>query len=328
MKMFRLHNMRRLLVRGCAALLFLGCTADEEPQSALGNPIPVTIAVEGVANLTTRAATALTTGTAYLTAGGEAFKRYVYSSETGVTSANPLVWTSLDAITVYGYYIDGGETMPNSITAPYYTVNPASSSFLVGYDVVQFGTENNTANLTLRQQLAKVTVTVKSLDGSVVSDPKLGGGLLYTTGTFDPTSFNEGGYANGGANETGWTPATNLDRETLPMNTDATNTTNGNYVFYAYVLPQQFTNTSVDFLTVQITSGELVHTVGYRLNANLIMKAGGTYNLVVDPVTNALYLNTDINVEDIGDSDNSNLIDNGYVDERDPGNDYDWWYWV
>lgn len=277
--------------------------------------------------MTTRTATPMTAGTAYLIAGGD-YRRYVYSSTTGVTSANPLVWTSLAPITIYGYYIDGGQTMPNSTSAPSYTVNPSSASFLVGKDQVTFGGEHNIAQLILRQQLAKVTVTVTSLDGSVISDAKLGGDLLYTTGTFSPASFNVNGYANGGTNGTGWTPATNLDPETLSMTLDATHSSGNNYVFYAYVLPQLFSNTSVDFLVVKVTSGTLVHHVGYRLNAAITMKAGGTYNLVVDNVTNALFLNTGVNVEDIGDSDNSNLIDNGYVDEVNPGNNKDRWVWL
>ena len=329
MKMFKFltHSTYAVVTACSAVLLCAACTADDESQPALGSPIPVTIGIEGVVNFTTRSATALSTGTAYLTAGGEAFKRYVYSSETGVTSANPLVWTSLDPITVYGYYIDGGETIPNSISTPYYTVDPANASFMVGKDVVQFGAANNTANLTLRQQLAKVTVTVSSLDGSVISDAKLGGGLLYTTGTFASTEYNDAGYATGGENGTGWTRATNLNPETLSMTKDETSSSGNDYVFYAYVLPQQFTNTTVDFLTVKVTSGELVHQVGYRLTATLTMKAGCTYNLSVDKVTNSLYLNTDITVDDIPDSDNSNSIDNGSVDTTDPGNTYDRWIW-
>ena len=320
MKMFKLlaHPIYAVVTACSAVLLCAACTADES-LPALGSPIPVTIGIEGVANITTRSATALSTGTAYLTAGGEAFKRYVYSSETGVTSANPLVWTSLDPITVYGYYIDGGETMPNSITAPYYTVDPANASFLVGKDIVQFGSENNIANLTLRQQLAKVIVTVTSIDGSVISDAKLGGGLLYTSGTFASTEYSDAGYATGGENGTGWTRATNLDPKTLSMTKDETSSSGNDYVFYAYVLPQQFTSTTVDFLTVKVTSGDLVHQVGYRLTATLTMKAGSTYNLSVDKVTNLLYLNTGIVVDDIAESETADLIENSSVDQSDPG---------
>ena len=314
----RSHSLLSALVVCLALFSFGACNSDEEPQDYIGTPIPVSIDIEGMAQMTTRTATPMTTGTAYLIAGGD-YRRYVYSSTTGVTSANPLVWTSLDPITIYGYYIDGGETMPNSTSAPSYTVNPSSASFLVGKDQVTFGGNHSVAQLTLRQQLAKVTVTVTSLDGSVISDAKLGGGLLYTTGTFSPASFNENGYANGGTNGTGWTPATNFDPETLSMTKNVTASSGNSYVFYAYVLPQLFSDTSVDFLVVKVTSGTLVHYVGFRLNAALTMKAGGTYNLVVDNVTNALYLNTNIVVDDIADSETADLIDNSSVNTVDPG---------
>ncbi len=292
------------------AMALAACTADDATNSGspyAGKPVDIAISLDGVAQ--TRAETAMTTGSAYLISNvtGATMKRYTWSTtENKFTSENQLMWMA-PTMTITGYYINGGASRPADDFA--YTVSSTTQSYCVGQTTATFGTTES-VSIVLKQQLAKVTVTVDSKDGSTLSSPRLGGGVLYMSGNFDNTSFSNN-YANGGTDGTGWTVASNGTPTTIDMTQSATSGTSVTYS--AIILPQTISNTSVNFFTITAANGGLNHTVSYRLAAAQTFKAGCQYNLKVDAVTNTLYLETDIEIEDFGVPESADMIDNSKV---------------
>lgn len=296
-------NKRRVVYLGFI-LTLISCTTDESSKydlSYIGQIVDINICLDDRALTRTES---MTTGSAYLISNtsGSVMKRYTWNSELGkFTSENQLIWTA-PTMVITGYYINGGNTRPADDFS--YTVSPTTQNYCVGQTTANFNSGSpESISIVLKQQLAKVSVTLESTDGSTLSDPKLGGGVLYTSGIFDKSSFGATSYANGGTDGSGWTVASNGTPTTIDMTVASSNT------FTAIILPQKITNTSVDFFTVTVTKGSLVHTVGYRLADTQVFKAGYTYNLKVDGVTNTLYLESDIIVEDFNAPDVGDKID-------------------
>lgn len=288
-------------------LCLWACTDDDSGESYLGKPVDLNICMEGTVQ--TRVATAMTTGSVYLKSNieGATWKRYTWDSDNSkYTSENQLMWTAPTMI-ITGYYINDGSARPADDLS--YTVTSTTQSYLVGQTTATYGSTEN-VNITLKQQLAKIKVTVESKDGSTLSNPRLGGDVLYTTGVFDNSSFNDG-YSNGGSTGTGWTVSPNGLPSTVDMIQE---TSTGSSVTYsAIILPQSISNTTVNFFVVTASNGgNLSHQVGYRLANATTFVAGRLYELKVDAVTNTLYLESDVIVDDFSEPDTGDKIDNTY----------------
>ena len=279
-----------------AALLFAGCSADGSDKPFVpGEPMSLTI---NLANDATTRSFANPDGLVFVNSNKSSVtKSYTYeSSSNSFVSENPLVWLDKTmTLTGFFYRING---IADQLTF-LYTVDASKNqtSYCAGQTTVTYP---NNVSLELRQQLAKIEITVTADDGTgtVQTNPKLGGGMLYMTGTFDPSTFNANGYATGGTDGTGWNPSTNTDKKTINMKkvSDA----NGVYKYSAVILPQKITDTSTPFFTVDIgpTTSTVLTTAKYKLSSATTFKAGYTYTLNVDNVTNTLFIESGILVDD------------------------------
>ena len=284
-------------------LLVEACTQDEEEQPLFfGQPMDLCL------NIDSRAFTRsmdTPTGSVFVQSNlSTVTKRYTYDGGKFV-SDNPLMWLASN-MTINGYYYQiNGATGEMTFL---YTVdnddNHLQTSFCAGQVSVTYPSD---VKLELRQQLAMIEVTVKADDGTgtVQSHPLFGGDLLYMTGTFDPTTFDAKGYATGGTGGTGWIPSTNTDKKTIAMKTKSSS--NGEYTYYAVILPQRITDTSTPIFTVDVgpNAQTVMTTVKYKLKSATTFKAGYTYQLRVDNVTNTLYVDSGVQVEDFENFDSS-----------------------
>lgn len=290
-----------------AIFLFSSCIeekTDVEDSLFLGTPIKVDVSL-GDGYTQTRAITQMEIGSsAYLSTDHVVMREYYYSEEGKLTSHSPLVWTSADPITIYGYYVDGGLQIPSSDRS--YSVTPTTHSYLAGKTIVKYndtsGTYPQDADLTLRQQLAKILIRVKVADGtSSVTDGKLGGGMLYTSGVFSDLYNSNGygiggnGYVEGSSEGTGWTVLTNEDPVILDLDEPVYDSNTKTYTYTAIIMPQIVSNTTTEFFTIKVAGAFSAH---YYLREAITFRAGRVYELVVDDVTKTLYLNNTVLVED------------------------------
>ena len=267
------------------ALFALGaCSGHDQDTdlSFIGQPVEISLGVEGGA--TTRAVAALTTGTAYLNGGSSHMKPYTYSSESKTyTSTDPLVWTDMN-MTIYGYYADNGQTAVTS-SLDYsidYSSNAVAGSFLAGKTTASYSTRTP-VSIVLRQQLARIYLTVRAESGSVIASPQLN--HLYTAGTFQK-SLDGNGYGNGGSNGSGW--ETSGSTETISMSEAS-----GTNAYHAYIIPQTI-NAGVTFFSVGVDG----LTAEFQLASTKTFRAGSQYNLVVDEVSHTLYLESEVAIKD------------------------------
>ncbi len=296
------------------ALTLTACGSDDAVGEAsyIGKPIDISITLDDMAQ--TRTEAPMTTGSAYLKSNiaGAVWKRYTWDSQTSkFTSENQLMWTA-STMVITGYYINNGASRPADDLS--YTVSSSNQTYLVGQTTATWGSTSS-LSITLKQQLAKIVITIASNDGSTLKNPRLGGGLLHATGSFDNSAFANG-YATGGdklnasdSEGTGWTVLTTESTTTLDM-TAVSGDGTSSATYYAIIMPQVITNTAVDFFTIDTTNGDINHSTGYRLTSGIAFKAGKTYNLVVDNVTNTLYLESTITIADFNDADSGDKIDN------------------
>lgn len=283
--------------------MLTGCHTDEadgQQSTYAGQPLNVSISLDDDGR--TRAATAMTTGTAYLWGGSNPMRAYTWSGS-AFTPDVPLVWTAA-TMNVYGYYADGGQTAVTRALTYTTAGKTSTASFLAGTAQASFSQSGQEPiNLTLRQQLAYISVTVKADGTPTISNARLGNGMLYTTGTFansfetDATS-SAFGYGNGGTNSSGWTVSgspTTIDMIAHPTEANT---------YYARVIPQTI-GTSKPFFTVTIDG----FGVGFTLASTTTFKAGYKYELVVDQVSYTLYLTEIISVSDFTPGTSSTLTD-------------------
>lgn len=294
-------------------------TNDGEDLSFLGQPIEVNVNVGSIGM--TRANTNIPVNhSVYFktTVSGSQWIRYT-SDGTVLTSANPLLWTS-ESMTIDGYYFNGNADDVFSVTTGdvTYTVNSTNNSFLAARQTITYtNAANNTVNMTPKQQLAKITVTVGIDDGSTLSNPMLGGGRIYMSGIFaNAGGYDANGYATGGEYATGWTTVTQNNPTTIAMS-KVSETKTGNVVtsvtYEAVIIPQRIDNTSVNFFTIRATNGAVSHILYYKLAAPQTFVAGQQYNLIVDEVTNTVYLEETIEIDDFKDADSADKIDSNPV---------------
>ena len=294
-------------------------TNDGKDLSFLGQPVEVNVNMGSIGM--TRVNTNIPVNhSVYFktTVSGSQWIRYT-SDGTTLTSANPLLWIS-ESMTIDGYYINGNadDVFIGTTGVVTYTVSSTNNSFLAARQTITYtDATNNTVNMTPKQQLAKITVTVGIDDGSTLSNPMLGGGRIYMSGTFaNAGGYDANGYATGGVNATGWTTVTQENPTTIEMN-KVSETKTGNVVtsvtYEAVIIPQRIDNTSVNFFTIRATNGAVSHTLYYKLAAPQTFVAGRQYNLIVDDVTNTLYLEQIIEIEDFIDSPAADYIDNAKV---------------
>ena len=299
-------RMKRMIVwlNALIVIMLTSCSADERTveDSFIGQPVNISVKLSDGDNATTRVASALTTGTAYLTGGANGMKAYTFDG-TAFTSADPLLWTAA-SMTIYGYYANGGQTAVTSSRA--YTVsNPSLASFLAGKATATYSqTEREPVDITLRQQLAYVYVVVRSDAGSVMDKPKLGNGMLYTSGVIDNSVFDANGYATGGQNQTGWTPSGSKTSVNMTLSASTATTSTLSNTYYAVIIPQRISDTTTPFFTITIGG----YNIGFKLKAAQTFKAGSRYNLVVDRVTNTLHLESAVEVSDFVDSGSSQSV--------------------
>lgn len=278
-----------------------GCSANDEDRkdmSFIGKPMNINVNIADVVETPTRASTAMTTGTVYINGTDNSMKAYTWS-ESSFTTDDPLLWTT-ETMNIYGYYADRGTTAVADSRS--YTVSDASNaSFLAGATTTTYSQHTREEiSLSLHQQLAYVYVTVSSDRGTTMTEAKLGNGMLYTSGVFDNSSFDLNGYGTGGTDNSGWT--TSGSPTTIDMIQSATSSTSTttSATYYAIIIPQTIGTTS-PFFTVKVSG----YPVGFRLNASQTFKAGMRYNLLVDRVTYALYMESAITVSDFTDSGSS-----------------------
>ena len=281
------------------ALLAVACSSDDADKAFVhGEAMNLTISL---ANDATTRTLVNPDGTVFVKSDKSTVtKTYTYDSgSSSFMSDNPLVWLDKNmTITGYFYRING---IGGDLTF-LYTVDASKNqtSYCAGQTSVVYPAN---VSLSLRQQLAKIEITVTADDGTgtVQSNPKLGGGMLYMTGTFDPSTFNASGYATGGTDGTGWIPSVNTDKKTIGMTT--VSSSGGVYKYSAVILPQKISDTSTPFFTVDVgpNASTVLTTVKYNLRSATTFKAGYTYTLNVDNVTNTLYIESGIQVEDFTD---------------------------
>ena len=288
-------------------LLLTACSADEqikEDLSFVGTPIDIRISLDGQEGQTRAVQTMPIGQSAYLTTDHVSIREYYYNESSVLTSPSPLVWTSGNATTIYGYYIDGGLHIPAIDRS--YLVTPTTNSYLAGKDIVQYkdntGTYSSTAQLTLKQQLAKIIITIKAADGtSTITNGQLGGGMIHTSGTFsdifDANGYGIGGdgYVEGSTDGTGWTVDTRRNPETLELGNPVYDESSKTYSFTVTLMPQIISNTSTPFFTVTVAD---IFSASYYLSSPVLFQAGKTYNMNVDDVTKTLYITNSIYVED------------------------------
>ena len=280
-------------------LLLTACTTDEDRDkdlSFIGSNIDVDI---NLGDQQTRAG--IENGSsAYLTTDHVVMREYYLNSQGELTSPTPLVWTTSETTPIYGYYVDGGKQVPAADRS--YTVTPATQSYLAGMNAVKFPGE---VELTLRQQLAKIQISIKVADGSsTVKDGKLGGGKLYTSGTFS-SIFNAKGYGIGGdgyvegsTEGTGWTVAVRNNPVTLDLDAPTYDSGTSTYTFTAIIMPQIISDTSTPFLSVTVAD---IFSASYTLKTAVTFRAGYKYTMEVDEVTKTLYITNSIEVQDFTD---------------------------
>ena len=275
-----------------AVAILVGCSAKDEMDGAdsfMGKPVPIIIALDNNVASLTRATTLPTGTTAWLTGGANGMKAYTYDA--GEVSTNdPLLWTS-NAMTIYGYYVDNGTTTVTSAT-PSYTVDDSHTSFLAGVATANYSqAERESVSLTLRQQLAYLYIQISAVGNEEMGTPRLGNDMLYTSGTFINTTFDDNGYAIGG-DGSGW--ATSGSPTTIDMKQlGSTNT------YYAVLIPQKI-GTSKPFLKITFDGFE----VGFKLASETTFKAGCQYRMALNSVTHTLYMSNFL-IEDFADADSS-----------------------
>lgn len=277
-----------------AGLTLTACSTDETP-SFQGRPVDVIIALDGTASLT-RASTDLSTGTAYLTGGANGMKKYT-ASGTGVVAdetTGPLLWTA-NTMTVSGYYANQGQTAVESTLA--YTVQDNSASFLAGEQAATYSEESRTTvELTLRQQLAYITITLLAETGTTLSNPKLKG--IYTSGTFQG-GYDANGFALGGTNSCGW----NVSGETTDWTFTETATAG---TYYAVILPQRIDAEhkliSIRSVDSNATDPDAGMELLFSLKETTTFLPGYRYNLKVDRISLTLTMEAGIEVTDFTDA--------------------------
>ncbi len=262
--------------------LMTGCTAYDtsgSDNSFIGQPIDIRLSVDGTAG--TRAVTALTSGTAWLNGGSSDMKPYTYNAGS-YTSTDPLVWTGTN-MTITGYYADGGQTAVASGLA--YTINYGSEnsgSFLAGETTASYA-NRTPVSIVLRQQLAQVSVTVRTEGGSTATNPQLRN--IYTSGTFGQ-DFDSNGYATGGTNGSGWTVSGSTS--TIGMSPTASPG-----IYQAAIIPQTITAGTTIF-TIEVDG----LMASFELASVTTFKAGCRYNLEIDEISHTLYLESEITIKD------------------------------
>lgn len=283
-----------------ATIAISACTSEDSP-SFIGKPVNINIALDGAA-IVTRTATDLSTGTAYLTGGANGMKKYT-SSGAGVVAdetTGPLLWTA-NAMTISGYYANGGQTEVTSTLA--YTVEDNNASFLAGEQAATYSEDNRTTvALTLRQQLAYITVTLLSEPGTVLSEPKMEG--IYTSGTFQG-GFDSNGFALGGTDGCGW----NVTGSTTSWNFTAS-ATQGTY--YAVMMPQKIDASQklLSFKSVGSGSSEGM-TLHFSLPETTTFLPGYRYHFNVDRISLTMTLESGVMVEDFTDATSETTVSAG-----------------
>lgn len=279
-------------------MILAGCSGGDEGQadrSFIGKPMNINLNIADVTELPTRASTAMTTGTAWLNGTGNSMKAYTFS-EGSYTTDDPLLWTA-ETMSIYGYYADGGSTSVSDSRA-YTVADPSGASFLAGATTTTYSQDvREEISISLHQQLAYLYVTVSSDLGTTMTEAQLGNGMLYTSGIFDNSAFDLNGYAIGGTNNSGWTTSGTATTINMTQSATSSTSTTTSTTYYAVIIPQTIGTTS-PFFTIRISG----YPVGFRLNAAQTFKAGKRYNLMVDRVTNILYLQSTIDVSDFTDS--------------------------
>lgn len=295
--------MKKLFLWHIAAALMMltACSPNDECQpdlSFIGKPMNIAISFAEMTDASTRVSSPMTTGTAWLDGTGNLMKAYTYSGDV-FTTENPLLWTATP-MRVCGYYADGGTTMVDN-THAYTAADPSAASFLAGATTATYTQdEQEEISLSLRQQLAYIYVTVSSDYGTVMTEAKLGNGMLYTTGIFDNSSFDLNGFANAGTDNSGWTTSGSPTTINMTQSDYSVSSSTTSYTYEGIIIPQTI-GTSKPFFTVKING----YPVGFRLNASQTFKAGARYNLSVDRVTKMLYIQSVVNVSDFTDSGSS-----------------------
>ena len=291
-----MREMRKIinkwLYSAIVAVAFSACSTDYVP-SFIGQPVDVSIALEGEAAFTRRA-TDLSAGTAYLTGGANGMKKYT-AGASGVVAdevTGPLLWTA-NSMTVSGYYANHGQTAVESTLA--YTVQDNNASFLAGEQAANYSEESRTTiELTLRQQLADITVTLLSETGTTLSNPQLNG--IYTSGTFQG-GYDANGFAMGGTNSCGW----NVSGEPVNWAFSSLETaTAGTY--HAVILPQRIEASQKLFSMHSVGTGGDGLELQFSLGKTTTFLPGYRYHLNVDRVSMTLTMESGIQVEDFVDA--------------------------
>ena len=273
-----------------ATIAITACSTDDTPQF-IGKPVDVSIALEGSADIT-RSATDLSSGTAYLTGGSNGMKKYM-AGGTGVVAdetTGPLLWTA-STMTVSGYYADHGQTAVENTLA--YTVKNNNASFLAGEQTATYSQESRTnVALTLRQQLAYITITLFSETGTTLSNPQLKG--IYTSGTFQG-DYDANGFATGGTHSCGWNVSGSTSNWTFTPSATA-----GTY--YAVILPQRI-DASQKLISIQsVGTGSEGMELMFSLQETTTFLPGYRYHLNVDRISLTLTMESGILVEDFAEA--------------------------
>ena len=278
-------------------LALIACSDSEQDSelSLVGKPVEIDLCMEG--QVTTRAVTTLTSGTAYLNGGSSHMKPYTYSGGSFISS-DPLVWTHMD-MTITGYYADNGQTAVDNTLAYRidYSSGGANGSFLSGQTSASYKDQTR-VTITLRQQLARVYVTVRTEEESNIDNPKLRG--IYTAGIYQG-NLDTNGYAVGGSNNSGW----EVSGSATTVGMSATTGTN---VYHAIIIPQTV-SAGTDFFSVDIDG----LTGSFQLASTMTFKAGRQYNLALERMTHTLYLDSEVLVNDFVDPDTSTTVDTSNV---------------
>lgn len=282
----------------CVALLLFmtSCSADKvidnPPDSSftsdsyIGKPIEIILNIEREKS-NTRAVTALITGTAWLNGGSTLMKPYVWNGSI-FTSTDPLVWTGMN-MSISGYYAGANGQIAVSNDLGYsidYSSSSVDGNFLAGQTTASYRDQTRVA-ITLRQQLARVYVMVRSEGGAQISNAKLDN--IYTAGTFCG-GFDSNGYATGGTDGSGWTVSGNTSIVSMSEVEGQSNT------YQAFIIPQTV-NTGSTFFSVLIDG----LTAQFKLASTTTFKAGRQYFLQVDELTKILYVSTFL-IDDFADA--------------------------
>lgn len=279
------------------ALLLTACKAevsDENNSQFIGTPVEISL-LKDDGRVGTRALTPLTSGTAWLTGGSGGLKPYIWNNN-AFTSTNPLIWTGMN-MTINGYYagLNGQTTVMSDLS---YSIDYSNSAvdcgFLSGQTSASYAEQTRVA-ITLRQQLAKIYVMVRSDGGSIINNAKLSN--IYTSGIFS-SILDINGYATGGNDGTGWTVSGSTSTVSMSVIKDSNGNDTNN--FQAIIIPQSV-NSGMTFFSVVIDG----LTAQFQLESTTTFKAGRQYNLSLDQVSQTLYLESEIQIADFGTGDTS-----------------------